>query len=161
MTHERARLAHLRDLAKVLNVDLVDLPPVFLNPMPLQIGTYRALRARYPGAKAKPLGRWLAHWCRSRTYLEMIVAGAVRYDVEGQPAGEITELERAHAQAQLAAFPPKRAKSARAIASGCPHTAEADRPPTHVPPSTTSTTSSASVRTGRPILRLPSLRGTP
>jgi hypothetical protein len=129
--HEMMRV----QLAGVLGADRHEIPQVFLTaaPRPLKIGTYQNLRERYPASRAKPLSQWLRRWTRSWQYLEAIDKGGCRVDLEGEPAGLITEVERACARAGLQQH--KRKRSAKACAGG-----------------------GVSSDPGRPVLRLPSLR---
>ena len=87
----------------MLGIDAEHPPRVFLGdkPKPLKIGVHLDLIARFPGAKPAKVRRWLARWTHSRRYLEAIAKGIARYDLDGGVAGEISELEHAHARQSL------------------------------------------------------------
>lgn len=101
------------------------------HPRPLKLGIHKDLFARHrPGAEPAPAAplppppagsgaavRWrlrrhirrlLAWHCAQPRYLQQLVAGATRIDVEGKPAGEVTAAEAAYAAAVLSGARPPR-----------------------------------------------------
>jgi hypothetical protein len=102
-----------QDAARAKNVALGQLedriralaPLVFGNPpKPLAIGVDQAVRKLLTGeASAKAIHHLLRRWTRRTAYLEALAAGGLRFDLAGQPAGEITAHQREVAAAQLAA----------------------------------------------------------
>jgi len=98
--HAAARL----ELGELLGVDVYHLPAVFgaRYPRPLKIGAYQDLAELYPGAELKKIRRWLARWCHSPAYLRALSRGVARYGLDGELAGEIRPIERAHARRELA-----------------------------------------------------------
>ena len=122
------------------------------TPAPLKIGTFHDLIARHPDLDPATLRRALKRYCERRAYqLALAREGAVRLDLDGNPAGEVAEDQRRFAKAKLAAW--KRAKPAKSAAQGThaptpipipkPAPKPAPKPPEQPPP-----------LAGRPILRL-------
>ena len=69
------------------------------NPRPLKRRIHKDLMAA--GYLRKDAKRPLAAYCSRRAYLNAMLAGAPRIDLDGQPAGEVTEDEAALANAML------------------------------------------------------------
>jgi ProP effector len=67
---------------------------------PLKIGIYADLRER--GLKAAEAGV-LGVYTRRRAYLKAVAAGGPRYDLDGNPCGEVTADQMAAAQAKIEA----------------------------------------------------------
>jgi ProP effector len=67
---------------------------------PLKIGIYADLRER--GLKAAEAGA-LGVYTRRRAYLKAVAAGGPRYDLDGNPCGEVTADQMADAQAKIEA----------------------------------------------------------
>jgi ProP effector len=66
---------------------------------PLVIGVHNALVAHIP---QPALCNALRHYTGNNFYLRALQAGAVRIDLQGQPAGTVTAAEAAQAQLRLA-----------------------------------------------------------
>jgi len=64
---------------------------------PLKIGIDRDLRARHPDLARKTIKVVLHRHVSQRSYQALLVAGAVRLDLDGNPAGAITAEEARHA----------------------------------------------------------------
>jgi ProP effector len=77
-------------------------PDVFSrdNVRPLKIGIQEDLIADEKLARNR-IKRALASYVRNPHYLRSLVAGADRVGLDGQPAGQVSEEEAAHAQAKL------------------------------------------------------------
>jgi ProP effector len=96
-----------------------DHPDTFCRPdqepkAALAVGIGRAIAAAYPDLPSKTRKVLLARYTRRGTYLALLVAGAVRVDLDGNPAGAVTEAEAAHAAEMLRparAAAPKRGES--------------------------------------------------
>jgi hypothetical protein len=74
------------------------------NPRPLKLHIHKDLAAA--GYLRKATKRVLAAYCLRRAYLNAMLAGAPRIDLDGQPAGEVTEDQAALAQAMLSGAVP-------------------------------------------------------
>ena len=82
------------------------------NPRPLKLHIHKDLAAA--GYLRKETKRALAAYCLRRAYLNAMLAGAPRIDLDGQPAGEVTEDQAALAQAMLSgAVPIPKIRAAR------------------------------------------------
>ena len=62
---------------------------------PLKIGIHKDLEARGIDARVARLG--LHRYCRHIAYQHALVEGAIRIDLDGQPAGTVTHQEAAYA----------------------------------------------------------------
>src|SRR6478609_7923914 len=69
---------------------------------PLKVGIAADIGARCPDLKRGTLAVTLAAYARRIGYLESVVAGAVRVDLDGNAAGEVTAKEAEHAAGKLA-----------------------------------------------------------
>jgi sRNA-binding protein len=85
----------LRDLA----------PAVFAGPpVPLQIGIHHHLAELLADeADSATISRFLRHWTKRTAYIQAIVRGDARRDLDGQPTGEPSRAERESAAESLAA----------------------------------------------------------
>lgn len=70
------------------------------QPKPLKVGIHDDLLAA-EGGELKKIRRALAGYVKLPRYLHCLKAGAVRLDLQGQPAGSVTQQEADFAQAQL------------------------------------------------------------
>ncbi|WP_242445881.1 ProQ/FINO family protein [Chromatium okenii] len=97
-----------------VTVPPLDLPALYPacfdpnNPHPLKFGVHKDLVAA--GYNRREVRLSLSMYCWQKGYLSSIQAGAMRTDLQGQPAGEVTEAEAAVAQAKLVNFKPVRFK---------------------------------------------------
>ncbi|MBK8184967.1 MAG: ProQ/FinO family protein [Candidatus Competibacteraceae bacterium] len=114
-------------------------------PLPLKIGVHVDLLARHPDLDPATLRRALKRYCERRAYqLALAREGAVRLDLDGQPAGAVAEDQRRFAKSKLTTWKAK--KSAKSAARARPDPVPAPTPaPTPPPPRALA---------GRPILRL-------
>jgi sRNA-binding protein len=83
-----------------------DHPATFCRPdqepqAALAVGIGRAIAAAYRDLPSKTRKVLLARYTRRRTYVALLVAGAVRVGLDGNPAGAVTEAEAAHAAEML------------------------------------------------------------
>ncbi|MBO0736929.1 MAG: ProQ/FinO family protein [Alphaproteobacteria bacterium] len=74
---------------------------------PLKIGIYRDIRTLMPEIPGKRLSAVLSFYVGGWDYLRLLVAGAQRFDLFGEPAGEVSAEQAEHAAAQLAASRPR------------------------------------------------------
>jgi hypothetical protein len=84
-------------------LDLPALYPVCFdlkNPRPLKIGIHKDLVAA--GHDLRDVRCIVSAYCRRKIYLEGMVIGAIRIDLQGQPAGEVREGDAANALIKLA-----------------------------------------------------------
>lgn len=97
---------------------LVELfPAVFRTwtetPLPLKIGIYADIRARVPDLPAKHLHNTLYRYTTTMRYLHVLVAGAERFDLDGNACGHVTSEQDAIAEtARLKRSPKPRIKQA-------------------------------------------------
>ena len=91
------------------------------NPRPLKLGIHRDLMAA--GFEKAAVKRALARYCNRPRYRKALCAGAIRIDLQGQPAGVVTAAEAETARADLTAWTARKAGQPvppRAIASPLP-----------------------------------------
>jgi ProP effector len=85
----------------------VDLPGLFpstfdpASPKPLKVGIRLDIEKRLPETSRRSIRKALMRWCSQEPYLRAIVAGGPRLDLDGNPAGEVTQGERSHALRRL------------------------------------------------------------
>ncbi len=77
------------------------------NPRPLKLGIHRDLMAA--GLEKAAVKRALARYCNRPRYRKALCAGAIRIDLQGQPAGAVTAAEAETARADLAAWTARKA----------------------------------------------------
>jgi ProP effector len=83
---------------------------------PLKIGIHLDIQAALNGAiTPAELNRVLGLYCSNPAYLSYLRKGAVRLDLNGEPAGIVADDEAAHAQEMLARY--RRKKENRAAAT--------------------------------------------
>jgi sRNA-binding protein len=120
---------------------------------PLKVGIAADIRARCPAVERRVLSVVLSVYTRRVMYLQSLVAGAARVDLDGTPAGEVTARDAEYAAARLAEIMGEReARRAAAVATkGAPRV---ESPPAAAAPPV------AKVLTLRekPVLRLPTFR---
>jgi ProP effector len=131
---------------------------------PLKVGIAADILARCPVLTRRELGPVLGVYAKRVMYLQSLVAGAIRIDLDGNPAGEVSAADAEHAAATLAEILASReagqalvaASRAARIAKQAAATVAAAPPPAAAavePPA-------AKVLTlkERPVLRLPAFR---
>jgi ProP effector len=72
-------------------------------PKPLAIGVSRVIQREH-GFTQPIISLVLGWWTRRWQYCEAMIAGSVRFNLDGTEAGQITEADKADAQARLAAL---------------------------------------------------------
>jgi len=77
------------------------------NPRPLKLGIHRDLMAA--GFEKAAVKRALVCYCNRPRYRKALRAGAIRIDLQGQPAGVVTAAEAETARADLAAWTARKA----------------------------------------------------
>ncbi len=77
------------------------------NPRPLKLGIHRDLMAA--GFEKAAVKRTLARYCNRPRYRKALCAGAIRIDLQGQPAGAVTAAEAETARADLIAWTARKA----------------------------------------------------
>ena len=118
-------------------------------PPPLKIGIHVDLLARHPDLDPAILRQALKRHCERRAYqIALAREGAVRVDLDGQPAGEVLEDQRKYAKAKLNAW-----KSAKGTKPPAPATPAPTPAPTPPPPPERPELPQTAV-SGRPILKL-------
>jgi ProP effector len=152
---------------------------------PLKVGITTDIRRRCPEVKSRMLALTLHFYTGRLMYLQGTVAGTARIDLDGNPAGEVTARDAAHAAARVANIMAQRAavvakageRKARASASkpdlsvrgersmpaenvGAPEPAIIEFPPVQTVNSARAelpSTGRVSLRE-KPVLRLPAFR---
>jgi ProP effector len=71
--------------------------PVFRDGQPLAIGIHKAIKARLPNIGEGSLRMALKGYTASTKYLKVIANGKQRFDLDGNPAGEVTPEQRQQA----------------------------------------------------------------
>jgi ProP effector len=74
---------------------------VFRDCQPLAIGIDKAILARLPDLDRAALRNALRQHTAATRYLKVLQHATQRVDLDGQPAGEVTEAQRAHAAETL------------------------------------------------------------
>ena len=128
---------------------------------PLKVGIAADIPARCPALTRRELGAALSAYAQRVMYLQGLVAGAARVDLDGNPAGEVTARDAEYAAAKLAEILASR-EAGRAAAMEAERAArdhERAVPPT-ASPAPLAAAPAAKVLTlkERPVLRLPAFR---
>jgi ProP effector len=71
--------------------------PVFRDGQPLAIGIHKAIKLRLPDLGEGSLRVTLKGYTASTKYLKVIANGKQRFDLDGNPAGEVTAEQRQQA----------------------------------------------------------------
>ncbi|MBC9070857.1 ProQ/FinO family protein [Thauera sp. CAU 1555] len=99
-----------RELLKKLQA----VSPTFKDCRPLAIRIDAAIHERFPEFSRKALRSALRLHTASTRYLKAVEKGDTRFDLDGKPAGEVTEEQRTHAATLLKERFAKAAKEQRA-----------------------------------------------
>lgn len=75
--------------------------PAFRDNLPLAIGVHKIIRERMPELSREQINRALKIHTGSTRYLKVLAKAEQRVDLDGNPAGEITEEQRAQAAGML------------------------------------------------------------
>ena len=133
----------------------------YLPHRPLKIGICPDILARCPVLTRRELGTVLGVYASRVMYLQSLVAGAIRIDLDGNPAGEVSAADAEHAAATLAGILASR-ETRRAAAMAAKRAArdhERAVPPTASPtPLAAAPTAKVLTLKERPVLRLPAFR---
>ena len=130
---------------------------------PLKVGIAADIRARCPAVERRVLSVALRVYTRRVMYLQSLVAGAARIDLDGNPCSEVTTDQAEHAVAKLAGILASR-EARRVAAVAARGAVRATRPPPAAvvspppAPPAAATPPAATVLKQRPVLRLPALR---
>lgn len=71
--------------------------PAFRDTLPLAIGIHKTIRERLPELTRDQVGKALRIHTGSTRYLKALAKAQQRFDLDGNPAGEITEEQRKQA----------------------------------------------------------------
>ena len=116
---------------------------------PLKVGIAADIPARCPAVERRVLSVALSVYNRRVMYLQSLVAGAARVDLDGKAAGEVTARDAEYAAARLAEILASR-EAAAVAAKGGERVKPAAALPSPAPP--------AAKTLKRPVLRLPASR---
>jgi ProP effector len=75
--------------------------PVFRAGQPLSIGIHKGIKLRMPDVNDGALRTTLKAYTASTKYLKAIAHGKQRFDLDGNPAGDVTAEQRQQAQDTL------------------------------------------------------------
>ena len=83
---------------------------------PLAIGIHELLEKRFPDRSPEQVRRAIAQWRYPRlgAYLRVVARGGARYDLDGNPSGEVTESEQENARQRLQEWRAQRKAQAEA-----------------------------------------------
>lgn len=86
---------------------------------PLAVGIHQLVEKQLPDRSPEQIRRAIAQWRYPRlgAYLRAVARGGVRYDLDGNPCGEITESEKENARQRLYEWRAKRKAQAAAAAA--------------------------------------------
>ena len=120
---------------------------------PLKVGIAADLMSRCPELDRRKLSAALSAYTQRVMYLERMVAGTARIDLDGNLAGEVNALDAEHAAERLAKILASRqATRATAVAArSAERVARQPVPATATPPA-------AKTLKDKPVLRLPAFR---
>ena len=73
---------------------------------PLARGLVQVIAAQLPAVSKRMVHQAISFWHQHRKtpYLQAVIAGGPRYDLDGNPQGEVTPEEQERARAELAAW---------------------------------------------------------
>jgi ProP effector len=100
---------------------------------PLKVGITTDIRGRCPEFKSRQLGSAINFYTSRLVYLQSMVEGTARIDLDGNPAGEVTARDAAHAAARVANILAQRAAAVVAKAGERKARASASKPDLSVP----------------------------
>jgi sRNA-binding protein len=125
---------------------------------PLKVGIAADLMSRCPELDRRKLSAALSAYTQRVMYLEGMVAGTARIDLDGNLAGEVSALDAEHAAERLAKILASRqATRATAVAArSAERVARQAVPATATPPA--ATPPAAKILKDKPVLRLPAFR---
>jgi ProP effector len=127
---------------------------------PLKVGIAADIPARCPALTRRELGAALSAYAQRVMYLQGLVAGAARVDLDGNPAGEVTARDAEYAAAKLAEILASREAQRVAAVATNRTTRDHERAPPTASPAPLAAAPAAKVLTlkERPVLRLPAFR---
>lgn len=128
------------------------------DPKPLKIGIHKDLLERHPELDLSGLKRALTLHTGRFGYQKLLKAGAVRFDLDGQPADEVTEEQAEIARQRLAELKAARKAKNHAKAAKSPAPATPAHTPAPTPPPAPAMPPNANLE--RPVLRLKKPAGT-
>ena len=104
-------------------MEIMDRWPQTFSPHPLPVrplatGIGQAIAAQLPQVSKKLVHQAIAFWQRQRKtpYLQALIAGGPRYDLEGNPHGEVTPEQQERARKELIAWQASRQKQRHMLA---------------------------------------------
>jgi len=100
---------------------------------PLKVDIRLDILAAHPELTPQALKKMLAIWCGRPTYQKALMRGGPRVDLHGDPAGEVTPEQMAHAQERLKVLS-ERAKERKGAATKPVEARTAPTPCQDIPP---------------------------
>ena len=126
---------------------------------PLKIRIFPDILARCPVFTRRELGTVLGVYTSRLMYLQSLVVGAIRIDLDGNPAGEVSAADAGHAAARLAEILASREARAAVQTDRAARIARQAVPPTaSSAPLAAAPTAKVLTLKERPVLRLPAFR---
>lgn len=87
--------------ARGLLLKLQEASPTFRDVKPLALRIDKAIAARFPELDRKVIRNAMRLHTASTRYLKVMEKATARFDLDGQPEGEVTDEQRAHAKQTL------------------------------------------------------------
>jgi hypothetical protein len=84
---------------------------VIVPAKPLKLGIHHDVMGRWPDLDRKLLSAAMGYYCGSNGYLAALRPGAIRYDLDGQPSGEVSAEHAASAKARCKARKTRRQRA--------------------------------------------------
>lgn len=83
----------LRDLGEIFGAAA---PGVFMSDqaLPLKVGIKADLLTMFPNTDNEKLSRWFCLWCRRPEYLKRISVCRYRFNLDGEPVEDVSEIDK-------------------------------------------------------------------
>ncbi len=101
-TPKKGRFKQINEIIQQLETQY---PQVFNSekPLPLAIGIQKQIRSIHPQFSSALLGAGLFIWTGRKNYLEAVIAGKKRHNLDGTVAAAITKSEKEYSKGKLPA----------------------------------------------------------
>ena len=101
-TPKKSRFKQINEIMQQLEAQY---PQVFNSekPLPLAIGIQKQIRSIHPQFSSALLGAGLFIWTGRKNYLEAVITGKKRHNIDGTVAATITKTEKEYSKGRLPA----------------------------------------------------------